>query len=74
MKSALNYSLPLILHSIGSYIISFSDRFIILYYLDVKQVGIYAVAYQIGMIMSFINNSFNQAWDTISLFSIVQGK
>ena len=68
IKSALSYSLPLILHSIGGYIISFSDRFIILYYLDVKQVGIYAVAYQIGMIMSFINNSFNQAW-TPYLFS-----
>jgi len=71
LKIAINYSAPLILHSIGGYIISFSDRFIILYYLGINQVGIYAVAYQIGMVMSFINNSFNQAW-TPYFFSILK--
>jgi len=71
LKIAINYSAPLILHSIGGYIISFSDRFIILYYLGIEEVGRYAVAYQIGMVMSFINSSFNQAW-TPYLFSILK--
>ncbi len=62
LKMAFAYSLPLILHSLGGYVISFSDRFIILQYLGKDQVGLYAVAYQVGMIMSFANNSFNQAW------------
>lgn len=62
LKKILTFTLPLIFHSLGGYLIGFSDRFIILYYLDVKEVGIYSVAYQIGMIMSFVNNSFNQAY------------
>ena len=68
LKQALVYSSPLILHSLGGYVISFSDRFIILEYMDSSAVGLYAVAYQVGMIMSFANNSFNQAW-TPFLFS-----
>lgn len=62
IKSALRYSSPLIFHGLGVYIISFSDRFLILKFLGIESVGIYAVAYQIGMIMSFVNTSFNQAW------------
>lgn len=62
LKMAVLYSSPLILHSLGGYLINFSDRFIILYFLGKDQVGLYAVAYQVGMIMSFANNSFNQAW------------
>ena len=62
IKVILIYALPLIFHSLGGYLISFSDRFLILYFLDTESVGVYSVAYQIGMIMSFINNSFNQAY------------
>jgi O-antigen/teichoic acid export membrane protein len=72
-KIAVKYSFPLILHNIGGYLISFSDRFIILFFLGVSEVGVYAVAYQIGMVMSFINNSFNQAW-TPYFFSILKSE
>lgn len=68
LKMGLVYSSPLIFHSLGGYIISFSDRFIILHFLGLDEVGLYAVAYQVGMVMSFISNSFNQAW-TPFLFS-----
>ncbi|WP_405224917.1 lipopolysaccharide biosynthesis protein [Dokdonia sp. Asnod1-B02] len=72
LKIAFSYSFPLILHSLGGYVISFSDRFIILHFLGKDQVGLYAVAYQVGMIMSFANNSFNQAW-TPYLFKRLKG-
>jgi len=62
LKIALKYSAPLILHGVGGYVISFSDRFVILHFMDLKSVGLYGVAYQVGMIMSFIGNSFSQAW------------
>jgi len=73
IKSALAYSSPLILHTAGSYIISFSDRFVILHFLTLKEVGLYGVAYQIGMIMSFINNSFNQAWTPFMFSKLNEG-
>ncbi|MDM1086231.1 lipopolysaccharide biosynthesis protein [Myroides odoratimimus] len=62
LKEIVIYSSPLIIHSVSGYIMSFSDRFIILHFYDLSYVGLYSVAYQIGMIMSFISNSFNQAW------------
>ncbi|WP_417444262.1 lipopolysaccharide biosynthesis protein [Joostella sp.] len=61
-NEALSFSIPLVFHSLGGYIISFSDRFFILLMLGISDVGIYSVAYQIGMIISLIQNSFNQAW------------
>ncbi|GAK97022.1 putative polysaccharide biosynthesis protein CpsL [Nonlabens tegetincola] len=71
LRIAFKYSTPLIFHSLAGYIISFSDRFIILEYMSAEDVGLYAVAYQVGMIMSFVNNSFNQAW-TPYVFSILK--
>ncbi|WP_417359528.1 lipopolysaccharide biosynthesis protein [Galbibacter sp.] len=61
-KQAMAYSVPLIFHTFGSYVINFSDRFFILIMLSMSDVGVYSVAYQIGMVISLIQNSFNQAW------------
>jgi len=74
LKMGLAYSSPLIFHSLGGYIISFSDRFIILHFLGLEEVGLYAVAYQIGMVMSFISNSFNQAWTPFLFSKLKEGK
>ncbi|UCS93240.1 oligosaccharide flippase family protein [Echinicola marina] len=71
LKIALSYSVPLIVHTLGGYILAFSDRLVIAHYLGVDEVGLYAVAYQIGMIMSFLGTSFNQAW-TPFVFSILK--
>lgn len=68
IKFGVAYSAPIVVHSISGYIISFSDRFIIMKFAGLEEVGLYAVAYQIGMVMSFVSNSFNQAW-TPFLFS-----
>lgn len=62
LKEGLSYSVPLIFHTFGGYVINFSDRFFILIMLSMTDVGVYSVAYQIGMVMSLIQNSFNQAW------------
>lgn len=72
LRIAFKYSTPLIFHSLAGYIISFSDRFIVLEFMSAEDVGLYAVAYQVGMIMSFVNNSFNQAW-TPYVFSVLKG-
>ncbi|TMU55052.1 oligosaccharide flippase family protein [Flagellimonas algicola] len=61
-KEALSFSTPLIFHSLGSSLLGFSDRFFILFMLGLSDVGIYSVGYQVGMVMSLLQNSFNQAW------------
>jgi len=61
-ENALSFSLPLIFHSLGGHIIGFSDRFFILFLLGLGNVGVYSVAYQIGMVIALLQNSFNQAW------------
>lgn len=61
-KSAMSFSTPLIFHTLGGNLIGFSDRFFILFMLDVSKVGIYSVGYQIGMVVGLFQNSFNQAW------------
>lgn len=62
LLESIKFSAPLILHTMGGYIITFSDRLIVAYQLNLDELGIYAVGSQIGMILSFIITSFNQAW------------
>lgn len=73
IKQGVYYSAPLVIHSISGYLISFSDRFIIMKFGGLKDVGTYAVAYQIGLIMSFISNSFNQAWTPFLFSKLAEG-
>lgn len=62
LKIALIYSSPLILHMLSGYVLNIGDRFFIKYYLTDKELGNYAVAYQIGVAVNFFYTSFNLAW------------
>lgn len=62
LKIGLAYSLPLIFHSIGGYILNISDRYFIDGMVSTAELGIYSVAYQIGMSFYILQISFNQAW------------
>lgn len=62
MRHALRYGLPLIPHMIGGWLITMTDRLMIAHMIGLGEAGLYAVGYQIGMILSLMQNSFNQAW------------
>ncbi len=62
LGKGLRYSIPLIFHSIGGYILNISDRYFIAGMVSDSELGIYSVAYQIGMAFYIIQVSFNQAW------------
>lgn len=70
LKECLLYSSPLIIHSISGYLMSYGDRYLILKYFDIGQVGVYGVASQIGLLMAFVSNSLNQAW-TPHMFKVL---
>ncbi|PSM51557.1 putative polysaccharide export protein [Campylobacter blaseri] len=62
IKEALNFGIPLMPHAIAGFIITSADRLIIKDILGANEVGIYATAYQFGMIMNLITASFNKAY------------
>lgn len=59
---ALKFGIPLIPHTIGGMLMVVTDRFIINNLLGAKEVGIYTVGLQIGMIIGLLADSFNRAW------------
>jgi len=62
IKDALLFGIPLIPHALGGWIMTSIDRVFINSMVNVAATGIYTVGYQVGMIISLIATSFNQAW------------
>lgn len=62
IKEILSFSLPLLPFSIGMIVVNLSDRLFIEYYIGTADLGIYSVAYTVGMIVLLFGESFNKAW------------
>jgi len=74
LYKSLFYSTPLILHMLSGYVLNIGDRFLIKLYLTDKDLGNYAVAYQIGMTVNFFYTSFNLAWTPTYFKWMKEGK
>lgn len=53
VKPLLKFGIPLIITGIGYWIIQSSDRYLIKYFLDISQVGIYSVSYSCAFVLMF---------------------
>ena len=62
LKSALQFGVPLIPHSIAGILLSMSDRVFLVNMLGEDAVGVYSVAFQIASAITIIMTSINQAW------------
>lgn len=62
IKHALRFGMPLILHVIGGVIIGYSDKLFITNMVGIEANGVYSAAFQVGMVISLLQNSFNMAW------------
>ena len=69
----LRYSIPLGLSSIAILIIHFGDRFILPHYRSLGELGVYAIAYKLGMMISMVHGSFHTYWSA-QVFQIVRRK
>jgi len=58
----VRFALPLGLSGIALFIIHFGDRFIIPYFHPLGDLGIYSVAYKIGMLIGVAHASFQNYW------------
>ncbi len=62
IKEILNFGLPYIPHVLGGVVLTYMDILFVRNMVGNEATGFYAVGYQIGMIVSLVQNSFNQAW------------
>ncbi|WNF22641.1 flippase [Mesobacillus jeotgali] len=62
MMHGVKFGVPLIPHSLGSFLITMTDRFFITNMVGIAETGLYAVGYQFGNIIGIIQDSFNKAW------------
>jgi O-antigen/teichoic acid export membrane protein len=58
----VRFSLPLTAGSVAMFIIHFGDRFILPHYRPLAELGIYGIAYKIGMLISLIYGAFQTYW------------
>jgi O-antigen/teichoic acid export membrane protein len=62
IKHALSFGLPLVPHTLGGVIMTMTDRVFITNMVGIDATGIYTVGYQVGMLISLLATSFNQAY------------
>jgi O-antigen/teichoic acid export membrane protein len=58
----LRFSVPLGLSMIAMFVINFGDQFVLRHYRSLAEVGLYALAYKIGMLVSAPYSSFHAYW------------
>ena len=71
IKEMLRYSVPLIFSTLAWWIVSSSDRYMILFFYDDSQVGIYSVASKIPLIMQAVISIMQTVWQ-ISVTNIYE--
>lgn len=62
LRDILQFSIPLIPHTLGALFIGFTDRILITNLISVTETGVYTVAFQIGSVLGLVNTAFNYAY------------
>jgi len=62
LKLALHFGLPLLPHSITSWVLALSDRIIIQRFIAISELGIYSLGYQLSGIVMMFATAINYAW------------
>jgi O-antigen/teichoic acid export membrane protein len=67
----MRFAAPLGLSGLALFVIHFGDRFILPHYRPFAELGIYAIAYKIGMLISLLYSSFHNYW-SMQVYHIVR--
>jgi O-antigen/teichoic acid export membrane protein len=62
VRDSLTFSLPLVPHLVMASGLVVADRLILAHYRDLSEVGIYSLAYTLGMVMFLVTQSLSLAW------------
>jgi len=69
--SLFRYAVPLGVSGLALFIVHFGDRFFLRRWVSLADIGIYALAYKIGMLISYVHMPFNIYWRS-QVFSIIR--
>ncbi len=72
VRDTLRLSLPLVPHGLIGFGLIAIDRFILQHYRPLAEVGLYAMAYNIGMIMTMVTAALSRAWTPL-FYSLLRG-
>jgi O-antigen/teichoic acid export membrane protein len=56
------FTIPLGLGMLAMFVIHFGDRFVLPHYRPIAELGIYSIAYKMGMLLSLVHGSFATYW------------
>jgi len=62
IKVSFVFGLPLIPHVLSGWAMAAADRLILERFVPLEQLGMYTLAYSLGMVMATLTNSINKAW------------
>ena len=62
LRELLRFGLPFVPSAFSFLIISLSDRFLIRFFLDLDDLGIYGITYKLGLPIFFVVKAFRSAW------------
>lgn len=71
LKEFLKFGLPLVPGGLSQWSLVYINRYILLFFTNLKTVGIYAVGYKISSVMLIITGAFQLAWSPFA-FSILK--
>lgn len=62
IRPLFKYGLPLVPAALAQFLLHFSDRFFLVHYTSTAEIGLYSLAYRLGMLGSEMFNALNWAW------------
>ncbi len=66
-----SYGVPLGIGGVGMLIVHYGDRFFLRQYVSLDVIGVYALAYKLGMLVAYVHMPFNIYWQA-RMFAIVK--
>jgi len=73
LRKVAHYSVPIGVSSIAMLSVHYGDRFFLSRYCSLAQIGIYALAYKLGMALNYLNSPFQMFWRS-QVYTIVEGQ
>lgn len=62
LSKALWFGIPLVPHAFAGWLVGYADRYVLGRFRSTTEVGLYSLAYSVGLGMSIVATAVNQAW------------
>jgi len=62
LKELLAFGIPLVPAAIAFYLMTYSDRYFLIYFTDLKEVGLYSIGNKVASLLGLVTMGFAMAW------------